>query len=130
MVSKYAEIQHSVLMSRYPSLLECKTVIIFLSFRLNMSFGLKRTVSFFNKTFCNRQFIFPNPIIENSTFLRGGLFHTERETISKIKKHAPLLFLIRTLVKSVYHKTNFLISQSNHMLWVLKRTVSYAKIDR
>ena len=30
----------------------------------------------------------------------------------------------RTLVKSVYQKTNFLISQHKHMLWVLKRTVS------
>ena len=28
------------------------------------------------------------------------------------------------LVKSVYRKNNFLISQPKHMLWVLKRTVS------
>ena len=27
-------------------------------------------------------------------------------------------------VKSVYRKTNFLISQPKHMLWVLKRAVS------
>ena len=31
---------------------------------------------------------------------------------------------IRPLVKSVYKKNNFLISQPKHMLWVLKRTVS------
>ena len=30
----------------------------------------------------------------------------------------------RTLVKSGYPKTNFLISQPKHMLWVLKRTVA------
>ena len=35
-----------------------------------------------------------------------------------------LVHLARTLVKSVYRKTNFLISQPKHMLWVLKRTVS------
>ena len=29
----------------------------------------------------------------------------------------------RPLVKSVYQKINFLISQPKHMLWVLKRTV-------
>ena len=28
------------------------------------------------------------------------------------------------LVKSVYQKNNFLISQPNYMLWVIKRTVS------
>ena len=32
--------------------------------------------------------------------------------------------IVRTLVKSVYQKINFLISQPKHMLWVLKRTVS------
>ena len=32
--------------------------------------------------------------------------------------------LSRTLVKSAYRKTNFLIFQPKHMLWVLKRTVS------
>ena len=32
--------------------------------------------------------------------------------------------LFRPLVKSVYQKNNFLISQPKHMLWVLKRTVS------
>ena len=47
--------------------------------------------------------------------------------------------LPRHLVKSVYQKTIFLISQPKHMLWVLKRTVSmrrfflapktYVKID-
>ena len=30
----------------------------------------------------------------------------------------------RPLVKNVYQKINFLISQPKHMLWVLKRTVS------
>ena len=45
----------------------------------------------------------------------------------------------RALVKNVYPKNNFLISKPNHMLWVLKRTVSmrwffwvpktYVKID-
>ena len=30
----------------------------------------------------------------------------------------------RPLVKSVYQKNNFLISQPKHILWVLKRTVS------
>ena len=30
---------------------------------------------------------------------------------------------IMPLVKSAYQKINFLISQSKHMLWVLKRTV-------
>ena len=45
----------------------------------------------------------------------------------------------RTLVKSMYRKFNFLISQPKHMLWVFKRTVSlrwfflapkaYVKID-
>ena len=29
-----------------------------------------------------------------------------------------------TLFKSVYQKTNFLISQPKHMLWVLKRNIS------
>ena len=32
--------------------------------------------------------------------------------------------LTRSLVKSAYQKTNFLISQPKHMLWVLKRPVS------
>ena len=38
---------------------------------------------------------------------------------------------IRTLVKSVNQKINFLISQLKHMLWVLKRTVSmrYVQTD-
>ena len=30
----------------------------------------------------------------------------------------------RPLVKSMYQKINFLISQPKHLLWVLKRTVS------
>ena len=30
----------------------------------------------------------------------------------------------RPLVKSVYQKINFLISQPKHILWVLKKTVS------
>ena len=34
------------------------------------------------------------------------------------------IFNIRPLVKSAYQIFNFLISQSKHMLWVLKRTVS------
>ena len=33
--------------------------------------------------------------------------------------------LPRHLVKSAYQKTIFLISQPKHMLWVLKRTISY-----
>ena len=33
-------------------------------------------------------------------------------------------YMGRPLVKSVYHKINFLISQPKHMLWVLKRTIS------
>ena len=37
-----------------------------------------------------------------------------------IQIHAKL----STLVKSVYQKVNFLISQPKHMFWVLKRTVS------
>ena len=32
--------------------------------------------------------------------------------------------IYRPLVKWVYQKINFLISQPKHMLWVLKRTVS------
>ena len=32
---------------------------------------------------------------------------------------------LRTLIESAYWKTNFLISQPKHMLWVLKRTVSF-----
>ena len=31
---------------------------------------------------------------------------------------------IRTFVKSAYQKNNFLTSKPNHMLWVLKRTLS------
>ena len=38
------------------------------------------------------------------------------------------LYIFRTLVKSAYQKTNFLISQPKHMLWVLKRTVSMRQI--
>ena len=34
-----------------------------------------------------------------------------------------------TLVKSVYRKTNFLISQPKHMLWVLKAPKTYFKAD-
>ena len=34
------------------------------------------------------------------------------------------IFNIRPLVKSAYQKFNFLISQPEHMVWVLKRTVS------
>ena len=33
-------------------------------------------------------------------------------------------YINRTLVKRAYRKTNFLISQPKHMLWVLKKTVS------
>ena len=36
--------------------------------------------------------------------------------------------LHRTFVKSAYLKINFLISQSKHMLWLLKRTVSLLKL--
>ena len=36
----------------------------------------------------------------------------------------PYIYATRPLVKSVYQKINFLISQPKHMLWVLKRTVS------
>ena len=35
-----------------------------------------------------------------------------------------LFVVVRPLVKSVYQKNNFLISQPKHMLWILKRTVS------
>ena len=42
-----------------------------------------------------------------------------------MKTLCSILFLgSRTLVKSAYQKINFLISQPNHMLRVLKRTVS------
>ena len=41
-----------------------------------------------------------------------------------LKSHFQHEMLSRTLVKSVYRKTNFLISQTKHILWVLKRTVS------
>ena len=34
--------------------------------------------------------------------------------------------IFRTLVKSAYHKNNFLICQPKNMLWVLKR-IAYAK---
>ena len=34
------------------------------------------------------------------------------------------IWMYRPLVKSAYPKNNFLISQANHMLWVLKITVS------
>ena len=37
--------------------------------------------------------------------------------------------LNRPLVKSAYQKINFLISQPKHMLWVLKRMVSYVQTD-
>ena len=37
--------------------------------------------------------------------------------------HPQFSCLYRLLVKSAYQKINFLISQPNHMLWVLKRTV-------
>ena len=37
--------------------------------------------------------------------------------------------LYRPLVKSAYQKINFLISQPKHMLWVLKRMVSYVQTD-
>ena len=39
-----------------------------------------------------------------------------------------LLGRYRTLVKSAYRKTDFLISQPKHMLWVLKRTVSIRRV--
>ena len=35
----------------------------------------------------------------------------------------------RSLVKSVYQKINFLISQPKHILWVLKRTVSLSTVS-
>ena len=40
-----------------------------------------------------------------------------------------LLDSIMMLVKSVYHKNNFLISQPKHMLWVLKRTISIRRFS-
>ena len=36
----------------------------------------------------------------------------------------------RPLVKSTYQKINFLISQTKHMLWVLKRSVSMRRFFR
>ena len=33
------------------------------------------------------------------------------------------------LVKRVYQKIDFLISQTKHMLWVLKRTVSMSSFE-
>ena len=36
---------------------------------------------------------------------------------------------IRTLVKDVYQKNNFLISQPKLMLWVFKRTVSMRRFS-
>ena len=57
-------------------------------------------------------------------------------TLSKIVDHrknafSPILNLRpRTLVKSVYQKINFLISQPKHMLWALKRTVSMRRFFR
>ena len=41
-------------------------------------------------------------------------------TVEKQCRNLP----VRTLVKSAYRKTNFLISLPKHMLWVLKRAVS------
>ena len=47
------------------------------------------------------------------------------QEIATITDHRPTYCtLSRPLVKSVYQKNNFLISQPKHMLWVLKRTVS------
>ena len=57
-----------------------------------------------------------------------------RKVAFKLKAHSsPLsyrdqqeseIWMYRPLVKSAYPKNNFLISQANHMLWVLKITVS------
>ena len=44
--------------------------------------------------------------------------------IGKMYIHFKMIINFRPLVKSVYQKINFLISQPKHMLWVLKRTVS------
>ena len=38
-----------------------------------------------------------------------------------------LSYVHRPLVKSAYQENNFLISRPKHMLWVLKRTVSFRR---
>ena len=47
----------------------------------------------------------------------------EKKNQQITKEHAKLLS-IRPLVKRVYQKYDFLVSQPKHMLWVLKRTIS------
>ena len=54
---------------------------------------------------------------------------TEPARIFVLSPFVPLLqwkatSVFRTLVMSVYQKSNFLINQPKHMLWVLKRTIS------
>ena len=41
---------------------------------------------------------------------------------------AKIMMADEPLVKSVYQKNNFLISQPKRMLWVLKRTVSMRQL--
>ena len=54
--------------------------------------------------------------------------HDISQIFQKLQKSilSKLLFdaTFRTFVKRAYQKTNFLISQPKHMLWILKRTVS------
>ena len=53
--------------------------------------------------------------------LRGCAGWSAPLLLATLRRH---VFSRRGLVKSVYQKNNFLISQPKHMLWVLKRTVS------
>ena len=46
----------------------------------------------------------------------------------KTTKRNVLHFYSRPLVKSVYLRTNFLISHPKHVFWVLKRTVSFETV--
>ena len=46
--------------------------------------------------------------------------YSTTEPLRSLKKGAAS----RPSVKSAYQKSNFLISQPKHMLWVLKRTIS------
>ena len=49
--------------------------------------------------------------------------HAVAEIINYFECTIANIFECRPLVKSVYQKNDFLISQLKHMLWVLKRTV-------
>ena len=65
-----------------------------------------------------------------SLVLHHGCIRIFITKVRMLRFHASKMFLFhmcipsRPLVKSAYQNITFLISQSKHMLWVLKRTVS------